>query len=340
MERHYFYGGYYMAKGANQKLKLLYIIKFLYELSDEQHPISTSLLIEELARVGIGAERKSIYDDINQLIDFGFDININHSKTKGGYYIGERQFEISELKLLVDSVLASRFISLKKSRALIEKLEQTASVNDRAVLKRNVYVRNRVKTDNDSIYYAINDIYTAMSENKKISFLYMEWNIDKSKKPRKEGKRYIISPYALTIKDENYYLIAYDDAANMIKHYRVDKIKDVAFEDENRSGNDIFRKFDVAGYTDKTFGMFSGEDEIVTLRFKESLCGVIFDRFGTDISVRKDSDGFALARVSVNVSNQFFGWVSSLGNDVQITAPSSVREDYISFLQNAMNNYK
>lgn len=328
-----------MSKGINQKLKQLYILRILYEESDENHPISTALLIDKLSSFGIGAERKSIYDDIASLNDFGFDICINHSRTQGGYYIGTRQFELSELKLLVDSVLASRFISLKKSRELLDKLEKTLSVNDRNALKRSVYVTNRVKTDNDSIYYVINDIYSAMQENRKISFLYMDWSINKKKVARKDAQRYVISPFALTIKDENYYLIAYDEDPGMIKHYRVDKIKDVHFEKESRSGNDLFRVFDVAGYTDKSFGMFSGDEETVTLRFKENFCGVIFDRFGTDIFVKPDTDGYATARVNVNVSKQFFGWISSLGKEVQITGPSKIREDYICFINEILNQY-
>lgn len=328
-----------MAKGINQKCKLLYILKFLYEESDELHPISTAEMIEKLSGVGIGAERKSIYDDINQLNDFGFDICINHSRVNGGYYIGTRQFEVSELKLLVDSVLASRFISLKKSRELIEKLEKTLSVSERTALKRNVYVQNRVKTDNDSIYYVINDIYCAMQNNSKISFLYMDWNINKKKTARKDGARYVISPYALTIKEENYYLIAYDDKAEMIKHYRVDKIKDVQFLDESRAGNDIFKLFDVAEYTDKNFGMFSGEEEIVSLRFRESFCGIIFDRFGTEIFVRKENDGYVVARVNVNVSKQFYGWISSLGGDVEIVAPDKIRKEYICFIDTIKEHY-
>lgn len=328
-----------MAKGINQKCKLLYILKILYEESDEAHPISTADIIEKLSKVGIGAERKSIYDDINQLNDFGFDICINHSKVNGGYYIGTRQFEISELKLLIDSVLASRFISLKKSRELMEKLEKTISVNERAALKRNVYVQNRVKTDNDSIYYVINDIYSAMQNNTKISFIYMDWNINKKKTARKDGARYVISPFALTIKDENYYLIAYDDKAEMIKHYRVDKIKDVQFLNETRAGNDIFKIFDVAEYTDKNFGMFSGEEEIVSLRFNESFCGIVFDRFGTDISVRKEDSGYAVARVKVNVSKQFYGWISSLGGDVEIVGPKKIRKEYIGFIDTIKEHY-
>ena len=170
-----------MAKGINQKLKLLYIAKILEEKTDEAHPMSTQQLIKELAAHDISAERKSIYDDIDQLIDFGYDININKSKRNGGYYIGSRHFELTELKLLVDSVQASRFITLKKSRELISKLETILSIHEENSLKLNVYVQNRIKTENESVYYVVNDIYNAMQTNKKIGFLYMEWDINKKK---------------------------------------------------------------------------------------------------------------------------------------------------------------
>lgn len=328
-----------MAKGINQKLKLLYIAKILEEKTDEEHPMSTQQLIAELAAKDISAERKSIYDDIAQLIDFGYDINTNKSKINGGYYIASRHFEISELKLLVDSVQSSRFITLKKSRELISKLEKMTSVHEEASLKRNVYVQNRIKTDNESIYYVVNDIYNAMQNNKQISFLYMDWNSNKKKIPRHNGERYVISPFALTIKEENYYLIAYDSAAEKIKHYRVDKIKDVALEDAPRQGGDMFKKFDVATYTNMSFGMFGGKEEIVTLELNDDFIGVIIDRFGTDIDVRKLDGNRISARVKVAVSNQFFGWISSIGNAVQIAAPSDVVGQYKQFLSELLEKY-
>ena len=321
-----------MAKGINQKLKLLYIVKILEEKTDEAHPMSTSRLIEELAKYEIGAERKSIYDDIAQLIDFGYDIVTNKSKRDGGYYMASRQFELSELKLLVDSVQASRFITAKKSRDLITKLESFVSDYEKIQLKRDVYVNNRIKTDNESIYYVINDIYEAMLLNKKIAFKYMDGNIDKKMVARKNGKEYEVSPFALTIKDENYYLIAYDDQAGIIKHYRVDKIKDERVLDTERTGNEKFENFDVATYANRSFGMYGGETQTVTLGFEHRFAGIIIDRFGTDIDIRKIDNEWANARVEVALSGQFYGWITSLGGNVVIESPVSVRDDYMTFL--------
>lgn len=328
-----------MAKGVNQKLKLLYIVQILEKLSDENHPVSTQTIIDELAKHDISAERKSIYDDIDQLIDFGYDIESFKSRTRGGYYLASRKFELSELKLLVDSVQASRFITLKKSRELISKLEGMVSVHDETSLKRDVFVQNRIKTDNESIYYVVNDIYNAIQNNQQISFLYMDWNIKKEKEARHNGERYLISPFALTIKDENYYLIAFDSKSDKIKHYRVDKIKDVSLEKAKREGIEIFNRFDVATYTNKSFGMFGGKDEIITLKFKKDAAGILIDRFGTDIDIRPLDDIYASARVEVTVSNQFFGWITSIDDAVEITAPESIRVRYKEYLNTIINRY-
>ncbi len=328
-----------MAKGINQKLKLLYIVKILEKNTDEEHPMSTQKLIAELAKYDISAERKSIYDDISQLIDFGYDIEKSKSKTNGGYYIASRHFELSELKLLVDTVQASRFITLKKSRELIGKLEGQVSYHDEAQLKRDVFVQNRIKTDNESIYYVVNDIYNAIQNNLQISFLYMEWNYKKEKEARHNGERYKISPFALTIKDENYYLIAFDSKDDKIKHYRVDKIKDVNLEKETREGHSKFEKFDVATYTNRSFGMFGGVDKVVSLQFPKNLAGIVIDRFGNDVDIREIDKDTASARVEVTVSNQFFGWITSIGGDIVISGPADVKTDYKTFLKKIAERY-
>ena len=328
-----------MAKGINQKLKLLYIVKILEKKTDEDHPMSTKQLIDELAKYEIGAERKSIYDDIAQLIEFGYDIVANKSKKDGGYYMASRHFELSELKLLVDSIQASKFITVKKSRELIAKIEDMVSEFDEAQLKRDIFVQNRVKTDNESIYYVVNDIYNAMQNNKQISFKYLEWTPQKVKIARHEGQLYIVSPFALTFKDENYYMIAYDSKSQKIKHYRVDKIKDVSLLNESRCGNDLFEKFDVASYANRSFGMYGGEVKSIVLRVPKESIGILIDRFGTDINIREDK-GDCLVRTSVAVSNQFFGWITSLGGSVLIDSPKDVRDSYSTFLETIMNKQK
>lgn len=326
-----------MARSINQKLKLLYIVDILNKQSDEEHPVSTKKLIDELAKHGIEVERKTIYADIEQLIQFGYDIVINKSKKNGGYYMASRIFELSELKLLVDSIQASRFITVKKSRELITKLENLAARYDADQLKRDVFVQNRVKTDNESIYYVINDIYIAFQRSKQIEFRYMDWTIKKEKAPRKNGKKYAVSPFALTIKDENYYLIAYDREADSIKHFRVDKIKDIEITDKPREGAQIFKSFDVATYTNRSFGMYGGEVRSIRLTFPNEAVGIVIDRFGTDIEIRGVDEKNAMAKVEVAVSDQFYGWLSSVSSKITISGPEDVKKDYVDFLKGILD---
>ncbi|MBQ7919835.1 MAG: WYL domain-containing transcriptional regulator [Lachnospiraceae bacterium] len=328
-----------MAKGAGQKLKLLYIIKILSEQTDEFHPITTKDLIVKLEEYGVSAERKSIYNDISQLTDFGYDIIQIDNRSGGGYYLGARDFELAELKLLVDAVQSSRFITQKKSRELISKLEKLTSRHDGIVLQRQVFVAGRIKTENESIFYHVDTIHKAIFENRKIGFVYLDYDVSKKLVPRKGGQKYIISPWALIWKEENYYLLGYDNKDEMVKHYRVDKMDAVEMTGENRDGGDAFENIDLAQYTNKAFGMYSGEEETVTLSFQKSLLGVVIDRFGTDISIREDGEKLR-ARVKVLVSGQFFGWLCGIGSGITIAGPDKVREEYKKRLLDLAMDYR
>lgn len=329
-----------MPKSMNQKLKLLYLIQILEHKSDEEHPLSTKQLIEELAAYQISAERKSIYDDIEQLILFGYDIILNKSRINGGYYLASGEFEMAELKLLVDAVQSSRFITPKKSRELIGKLEKKCSIYNASQLKRQVYVNNRVKTDNENIYYNVDEIYEAIHHNVQISFQYYEWNTKKEKILRKNGELYQISPWSLTWNEDNYYLIGFDEEQNMIRHYRVDKIKNINMTKFPRQGLQKFDEFDVASYCRKTFGMYGGRDEVVTLQFPNHLAGVVVDRFGMDTDMRQIQDGFFRIRILISVSNQFFGWMTGIGKEVTIISPKKVAEEYDSYLNEIIQKNK
>ena len=330
-----------MAKSANQKLKLLYLLKILTEQSDEEHCMSAQALIEALGVYDIKAERKSIYDDIAQLIDFGYDIVLVKAKSGGGYYLAGREFELAELKLLVETVQASRFLTLKKSRELIAKIEKLASKAEAGQLQRQVYVANRIKTANESIYYIVDDIHRAIQNNEQISFQYLEWNLNKGLVPRKDGKIYKISPWALTCKDENYYLIAHENESNSIKHFRVDKMGHIrVLTGVAREGAELFDRFDIAAYANKTFGMYGGKEEIVTLEFENRFIGVVLDRFGKEIPVRPRDEQHFSVRVQVALSGQFFGWLTGLGTGAKITAPAAVVEEYRSYLREVVGQYK
>jgi len=330
-----------MAKSANQKLKLLYILKILMEKTDETHCMPAQEIIAQLASYGISAERKSIYDDIECLISFGYDIVNVKSRKGGGYYLADREFELPELKLLVDAVQASRFITQKKSRELIAKIEKLAGPYEGKQLQRQVFVAGRVKTENESIYYNVDRIHRAIQNNFPVTFTYSTWNIKKELQPKREGKKYQASPWALTWQDENYYLIAYDDEEEKIKHYRVDKMSRITeLSDEKRKGVEAFQKFDIAQYTNMTFGMFGGEMETVTLKLPESMIGIILDRFGRETDVRKLENEMVSVRIKAALSGQFYWWLTGLGSQVSIIAPEYVRKEYVKFIEKIASNYR
>ena len=251
-----------MAKSSNQKLKLLYLLRYLMQHSDENHPVSTPMIIAELTSNGISAERKSIYDDIEALRSFGIDI-VQLKGKSGGYYIGERDFELPELKLLVDSVQSSKFITQDKTYKLIKKIESLASEYDGQLLQRQVFVTNRVKSMNESIYYAVDVISDAITQNKKIRFQYFEYTVTKERRLRHGGDYYDVSPFALIWDDENYYMLAWDSAVEKMKHFRVDKMQKVALADGDREGLAEFEKVDMSAYTKSVFGMFGGKEQKV-----------------------------------------------------------------------------
>lgn len=311
-----------MPRSTKQKLKLLYLQDYLLTNTDEQHPVTVKQLIAYLAANDISAERKSLYDDLDALGDYGLDV----VKDNGNYYIGKRDFEVPELKLLVDSVQSSKFITHKKTGELIKKIEQLASVYEGQLLNRQVFVTNRIKSMNESIYYNVDEIHTGIASNRKIQFHYFEYNTKKEKVLRKDGAIYEVSPYALTWDDENYYLVAFDSAAGIIKHYRVDKMTDISVTDIPRDGQQVFSGIDMGIYAKKVFGMFSGEEETVRLRVANHLVGAMLDRFGKDIVIIPSGDSYFTTQVNVIVSSQFFGWISGIGPEVVITGPEHVVE--------------
>ena len=326
-----------MAKSPNQKLKLLYLYQILLQRTDEEHPITVPQLIGELDLRGIRAERKSVYDDLEALRLFGLDVQSRKGRSPG-WFVGRREFELPELKLLVDVVQSSRFITRKKSDALIRKLEGLASSHQARQLQRQVYVSGRVKAMNESIYYNVDKLHTALSARKSITFRYFDYDMHRNKVFRREGRRYAVSPYGLIWNSENYYLVAYDISNQEMRHYRVDKMAELAVTClKLEEGEDLERgRFDVAADAAKHFGMFSGREGRVRLRCVNAMVGVMLDRFGQDVILVPDGPGHFTLTVEAVVSPQFFGWLFGLGEGVALTAPDWAVAEYRDRLRAAL----
>ena len=311
-----------MARSSLQKRKLFLLRSILLENTDETHHLTMKEIIALLAANGISAERKSIYDDIETLRVLGTDIRTTRGKSTG-YYVASRQFDIPELKLLIDALRASKFLPEAQSSSLVEKLTELAPLHDRPLLNREVFVSNRATTLNTDIFNAIDHIYEAIEKNLNINFKYFQWTVNKQKEYRKDGHIYSVSPWSLVWDDNHYYLVGFDTHRNEIRHYRVDKMEDVAVNETPRTGEEDFRSFDINSYSKSVFGMFGGKPERVTLRCKNRLANVIIDRFGADVPLLCDGDSFR-AYINVVPSPVFLGWVISFGDDMEILSPENI----------------
>ena len=312
--------------GDNQKLKMLYLLKIFSEETDDLHPLTMPEIISKLAAYGVNANRKTLYLDFEELRNFGVDIISNKVGHDCYYNIGSRDFELPELKLLVDSVQSSKFITDRKSTELIKKLESLVSKYEGKQLQRQVVISGRVKAMNESIYYNVDKLHEAIGSGCQIRFKYFQWNVNKQMELRKDGAWYQVSPWALMWDDENYYLVAYDATDGKIKHYRVDKMLSISVTKEKRLGQEQFKRFDMPRYTKSLFGMYGGEIVKVMLEARNDMVGVIIDRFGKDILIAPvDSERFRV-NVDVSMSNQFLGWIMAVGDGVKIVGPAAVVE--------------
>ncbi len=328
-----------MAKGNNQKLKLLYLAKLLLEETDEGHGISMPDIIARLAAHGVSADRKTLYDDIDELRKFGIDVIGEQMDRRYVYYVASRDFELAELKLLVDSVQAAKFITEKKSRALIKKLEKLTSTYESKQLQRKVLISGRVKTMNESIYYNVDKLHTAINADSQIRFQYFQWNTEKEQELRHGGKFYQVSPWYLMWDDEYYYLVGYDAKSGILKHYRVDKMLRIALTGKKREGKGLLVSSDIAAYSKSLFGMFGGEKVSVTLEAENEFAGILIDRFGKEIHIIKVDDGHFRTAVEVVPSKLFISWVMSFGGGIRITAPDSVLESVRELLTTLEKTY-
>ena len=322
----------------NQKLKILYLAKILLENTDVNHDMTLQEIIDQLAAYDVTAERKSLYEDIAQLDAFGIQIKKTQYGKTYHYQVSNRDFELAELKLLVDAVQSSKFITAKKSDQLIKKIESLTSKRQARMLTRQVYVQHRVKTMNETIYYNVDEIHLAMNDNKQIRFQYFQWGIHKEMILKRDGAFYEISPWGLSWDDENYYMLGFDEEAGILKHFRVDKMIKVQVAEKERKGREIYQSLDMADFARKHFGMFSGKEETVRIRFKNYLAGVVIDRFGKDVTLIKDGEEHFTARVTVAVSDQFLGWLIAFHGEAKVLSPDWVSQRMRELAEQVLEN--
>ncbi|MDO4973672.1 MAG: WYL domain-containing protein [Eubacteriales bacterium] len=328
-----------MGKSADSKLRLLYLLRYLLRQTDEAHPAGIADMLAELERYDITANRKTVYDDLEALRLFGLDIVTTKSHATG-YYVASRDFELPELKLLVDSVQSSKFITQKKTLSLIRKIEGLTSVHEGQLLQRQVYVHNRVKTMNESVYYNVDEISGAISRDRGIRFRYFDYAPDGSRLYRHDGAFYQVSPFALMWDNENYYLLGWDEESEELRHYRVDKMERIAARSEPRRGRDDFAKVDMASYSQQVFGMFGGAVQAVRMRFARHLAGAVIDRFGHGLILAPDGEAHFTVTAPVAVSPQFYAWLLGFGSEAEILGPAAVREGLKRHLAEAAKLYE
>lgn len=324
-----------MPKSDYQKLSLLHIRDYLEQYSDEHHPVTAQALIDMLAEKGISCERKTIYANIAALQEYGVDI-INQRGKNGGYYIASRIFDVPELKLLIDAVQSSRYLTESKSRDLIRKLCQQCNRYEANLMHRDIVIDRRVKNMNESIYYNVDSIQEAISENRQITFRYFDWGIDGKRHYR--DKEYQASPYGLCQDNENCYLLAHSPRYG-VTQYRVDRMSDIRLSEEKRTPCPELTGKELVSTANQLFQMFSGTLTRVKLRFHKSLANVVIDRFGKDTMMIPDGEDHFTFTVEVAVSPLFLGWVVSLEEKAQILYPKSVVDQCNELCKNVISRH-
>ena len=311
-----------MASEQNRH-RILYLLKYFQEKSDEKNGVSIRDMQSDLLSKGINADRRTLYRDIEELRSIGYDIIAQRGKGECLYFLASRDFELAELKLLVDAVQSFKFMTEKKSRNLIDKLKSLVSEQDALFLEQHTTAGGQTKSLNEEVYYNVDRIHTAIRENRQIRFQYFQWTVSKEMALRHGGDWYYVSPWGLLWDDENYYLIAYDSENREIRHYRVDKMLHIETQEQERDGEEQFDQFDIGSYSRKMFGMFGGDPVEVKLLCSNDMAGVMIDRFGTGVRMVPVNAEQFYVLVDVVVSEQFLGWVISLGEGVTILEPES-----------------
>lgn len=328
-------------KSESKKLALLYLRDLFLEKTDKTHYVRMPEILDYLAERNVFVDRRTVYTDISILNQAGFEIVGIAEKGGYKYHHPSRLFDTAELKFLIDSIAASKFLTEKKSKDLVNKVKTLGSNFDNSALNRGVLSPKRIKTMNDKVFKNLDLLYSAISCNSQITFQYMKWNTQRKLEPQRNGQLYSASPCAVSLSDDNYYLIAFDSRTNHLRHYRIDKMNSIKLTEEPRAGKDVFKTFDIVDYSRKTFGMFAGKEELITIEAANHLIGVFIDRFGEAAAIRKNFENpdTVFIKVAVNVSPQFYGWLFGLGKEVKIISPLSVKEEFINTVNSILSNY-
>ena len=325
-----------MPKSDNQKLKIFYILDYLQKKSHQDHPVRASELMDMLKKQhNIVCDRKTVYSDIAALQDYGVDI-VSLPGKNGGYYIASRNFELPELKLLIDAVQSSRFLTARKSRELIEKLCSQCSVYDARLMRRDVLVSGRVKSMNETIYYNVDTIQEAIAHNQQIEFRYFDWGMDGKRHYR--DRNYTASPYGLCQDHENCYLLALSPRHG-VTSYRVDRMSDIQLSEEKRVPCPELTGKALTEHANRLFQMYAGAPTTVKLRFHRDLVNVVVDRFGRDTMLIPDGEEHFLFTVNVAVSPMFLSWVVGFGDKARILYPQSVIDECVKLCQASLAQY-
>ena len=326
-----------MANNFDKKLGILYLKDYLEHETDENHHATVADIQKMLRSHDMTSDRRTIYSDLEILAD-KYEMDI----VSEGYsrFVASRDFDLEEIKMLVDMVQSSNFLTAKKTQELIDKLKSQVSVHQAKNLSRRIYVRNRVKTTNESVYLNVDRISDAVNRDRKLNFQYFSYNISEEKVLRHDGKIHVISPFALVYVDQNYYMLGYDSEHEEMRHYRVDRMTNISVSDEEREGHTVFDSTDMSTYTNKVFYMFRGKEETVMLRCDNAVVDSIIDRFGEDAKIIKRNDNRFDVLCDVVVSPQFFAWLSPFGTQIEITEPEHVRNEFKDHLKNILTMYE
>lgn len=315
------------------KNRAIYVFKYLWDHTDEEHPATTKDIIKHLASLGISTTRKTVADDVSELQNGGFDIVVNRSR-QNEYFIGSRHLEIPELKLIIDAVQAAKFISTKKSLDLINKISTLASPYQRDELKRNLFVDGKVKTSNEKVYYVVDTLCTAIQAKKAVTFKYIEYTAEKKKVYKHRGQVYIFSPYDMVWYSDAYYVLGFSESHGKVVKFRVDRMYNPTLSDKPYHAKP--ENYDISEFCRQVFSMYDGTPCTVELKCENSLMKSVIDRFGENVQTRPFDCTHFIATVEVSVSPTFFAWIFTYTGEIQIISPETVKQEYADRLKKAL----